>query len=69
MLKEPSGQLMVTPELTKRYSNSEFKVYQSTFDSKELIVVRRLDKAVAICLSWDELSNPLCFEYKLEAIF
>lgn len=67
MLVEPNGQMMMTPGMTKCYANKEFKVYKSSFDNHNYVVIKRNDRTCAIVE--DYTINTLVFDHKYEGKF
>ena len=67
MLKEKSGQLIITPEVYKCYSNVDYKVYRSFFDEPDYIVVRKSDNAALI--SRDYRMQSLSFDLEFISAF
>lgn len=65
LLIEPNGQLMMTPGMSKCYSNKEYKVYKSSFDKHNYVVLRRKDQMCA--LASDYTTNHLKFDHKLQS--
>jgi len=66
ILKEPSGQLMMTPSMQKCYSNQDYKVYRSTFDSHSYVVVRKRDRMCSLCENYINFS--MVFDHELQGV-
>jgi len=70
LLVDPkSKQVFMTPSMTKVYSNHEFKVYKSTFDTHHQVIIRRFDDMCALVLDYTDITQSLNFEYKLNGSY
>lgn len=63
MLKESSGQLMVTPQVYKCYSNKEYKVYRTFGDEPSYVVIRKSDSKCGIFKEYPMHTQGLDLEF------
>lgn len=63
MLKESSGQLMVTPQVYKCYSNEEYKVYKTFGDEPSYVVIRKSDDKCGIFTEYPMKAHGFDLEF------
>ena len=69
LLQEPSGQLMFTPGMEKVYSNKDYKVYKSSFENHNYVIIRKFDDMAALVEDYTDTSVNLKFTHKLNGLY